>query len=97
MKIDHKNYNKMKTLKDIQNDERSERACRIERKTGWLKLAERMEQASDYGVREVKRAYGKIVIFPDAYLAVNNDGVEMPFEKYAECLSWLCGRKIGRA
>ena len=87
----------MKTLKDIQNDERSERACRIERKTGWLKLAERMGRASDYGVREIKRAYGKVVIFPDTYLAVNNDGLEMPFEKYAECLSWLCGRKIGRA
>ena len=87
----------MKTLKDIQNDERFEQACRIEKKTGWLKLAERMERASDYGVREVRRAYGKIVIFPDTYLAVNNDGVEMAFNEYAECLSWLCGRKIGRA
>ena len=87
----------MKTLKDIQNDERSERAHRIEQKNSWLKLASKMERVSDYGVREVKRAYGKIVIFPDAYLAVNNDGVEMAFNEYAECLSWLCGRKIGRA
>ena len=87
----------MKTLKDIQNNERSERAHRIEQKNSWLKLASKMERVSDYGVREVKRAYGKVVIFPDAYLAVNNDGVEMAFNEYAECLSWLCGRKIGRA
>lgn len=87
----------MKTLKDIQNDERAERACKMEKKNGWLKLASRMDHVSDYGVREVKRAYGKIVIFPDAYLAVNNDGQEMPFNEYAECLSWLCGRKIRRA
>lgn len=87
----------MKTLKDIQNDERAERACRIEQKTGWLKLAERMERVSDYGIRVIKRAYGKVVVFPDCYLAINNNGQKMPFNEYAECLSWLCGRKIRRA